>query len=231
VRLAEEYAAEFTLRGITARAVSTETPAAERSLYLGAFKRGQIQVLTNVNVLTEGFDDPATSCCILARGCGSPGLYLQMCGRILRPTAGKRDAILLDLRGVSHEHGRPEDDREYSLEGRGISLRDPNSYCPVCGAPRTPPEPCTSCGYAPSGEDASKPDSFTGDKLKPYHAFRQTDDDAKRVERLARWLTDAARKGHKPGAAKYKFSAVYGNWPTAVEMAAANALARSRGAA
>lgn len=213
VPLAEEYAGEFTMRGIAARTIHADTPWAERRMYLDAFARGAIRVLTNVYVLTEGFDDPGVSCCILARGCGSAGMYLQMIGRILRPAEGKRDAVLIDLRGVSHEHGRPEDSREYSLDGVGIRLRDPNSYCPVCGAPKEPGEPCAACGYVPSGEDSTKPDNVTGDAIKPWMRLRETDDSDKRAERLARWIAASRAKGYRDGYWKAKFNAVYGSWP------------------
>lgn len=224
VLLAEQYASEFAMHGVTARALSAETPWVERRLYIDAFRRGAVQVLVNVFVLTEGFDAPESDCCILARGAGSSGMYLQMIGRVLRPAPGKRDALVLDLRGVSHDHGLPSDEREYSLEGCGIRLRDPNSYCPVCGGLKPPGEPCGSCDYAPSGEDKAKPDVIKGVALKPYMRLRETDDDVKRAERLARWLRDCAIKGHKEGAAKHKFNAVYGHWPTGAMMAAARKL-------
>jgi DNA repair protein RadD len=208
VQLADEYAAEFTMRGIVARSISAETPLTERRMYIDAFRRGAVQVLTNCYVLTEGFDAPELSCVILARGCGSPGMYLQMIGRALRPAPGKTDALLLDLRGVSHDHGRPEDDREFSLDGRGIRLRDPNSYCPVCGAPRTPPDACESCGYAASGEDAAKPDVVTGDRLVKYARKRQESGED-RFATLVRWMRVAKEKGYKPGWLFAKWKAVY----------------------
>ena len=224
VQLADEYAQEFRLRGVEARALSNETPWGERQLYLGAFRDGQIRVLVNVYVLTEGFDDPGVSCCILARGCGSAGAYLQMVGRILRPDAGKTSALLLDLRGVSHEHGKPEDEREYSLNGKGIRLKDPNCYCPVCGCARTPGEGCAECGWVPAGEDTAKADRVTGDRLRPYHKLRETDDDQKRIVRLSRWLAEAQARSFKVGWAKHKFHVVYGAWPTTAQMLAARAL-------
>ncbi len=224
VALAESYAQEFSMRGYQAHAISAETPWAERRMWIDAFRRGTVKVLTSVAVLTEGFDAPETSCVILARGCGSAGLYLQMIGRGLRPAPGKSDCVILDLRGVSHEHGKPEDERDYSLDGVGIRLRDPNSYCPVCGVARTPPAPCEACGYAPSGEDLAKPDKFTGDPLVKYAKLRAEADDA-RAKRLARWIADAERKGHKPGAWKHKFNAVYGMWPSkALELTARAAM-------
>ena len=213
VPLAEQYAAEFRMQGISARAISAETPWGERRDAIAAFRRGEVRVLTNCYVLTEGFDAPELSCVVVARGCGSAGMWLQMVGRALRPAPGKRDALVLDLRGVSHEHGRPEDEREYSLSGTGIRLRDQQSYCPVCGAARTPPEPCESCGYVSEGDDTAKPDAIAGVALKPYMRLRETDDDGKRAERLARWMRDGAARGYKPGWAVAKFAAVYGGRP------------------
>ncbi len=231
VPLAEQYAAEFRMHGIEARCLTAETPWAERRMAIDAFRRGAIRVLVNVYVLTEGFDAPELSCVIVARGCGSAGMWLQMIGRALRPAAGKSDALVLDLRGVSHEHGLPEDDREYSLSGVGIRLRDPNSYCPVCGQPKEPGEACAACGYTPAG-DSDKPDTVKNVALKPYMRFRETDDDGKRSERLARWLLDGQRRGFKPGWAKNKFLGVYGSWPSGnVLRDALEKIEREKGAA
>lgn len=240
VELAEEYAAEFNLRGIKARALSDRTPWSQRREMIDAFRRGTLQVLVNVYVLTEGFDAPEASCCILSRGAGSQGLYIQMVGRILRPCGKcaaclarnrgtgndpcttKPDALLIDLRGVSHEHGHPEDDREYSLEGRGIRLRDPNSYCPVCQQIKTPGEPCSYCPYKPSGESRALPDKVVGVELKPYYRVAsEKDDDDRRAARLAKWIAYARRMEFKDGWWKAKFHAVFGSWPNAkVTMAA-----------
>lgn len=229
VQLSDQYASEFTMNGLRAMALSADTPLAERRMILDAFKRGGLDVIVNVFVLTEGFDDPGVSCCIIARGCGSAGMYLQMIGRVLRPAPGKTDAILIDLRGVSHEHGRPEADREFSLDGKGIRLRDPNSYCPVCGAPKVPGENCASCGYEPSGGDETgKPDKVTGDALKPWMRLRETDDDGTKVKRLARWIEASRAKGYKDGFWRNKYAAIYGARPSAsmVDMAIADISAR-----
>jgi superfamily II DNA or RNA helicase len=222
VELADEYTAEFRLRGIEARCIHGETPWAERSLYIDAFRRGTIPVLVNVFVLTEGFDAPETSCVILARGCSSAGTYLQMIGRALRPATGKRSALLLDLRGVSHELGEPADERVYSLDGKGIRLRDENVYCPTCGSPREVGEPCPSCGWKPSVDEA-RPDRVTGDPLVKFAAKRAEDEDA-RAATLARWMRTAHEKGYKPGWLRAKYAAVYGAPPSPDLVAAARQL-------
>lgn len=212
VAQANIHADEFNAKGIVARVITGDMPWAERTLYLEAFRSGQVQVLVNVYVLTEGFDVPATSCVILARGCGTSGTYIQMVGRALRPAPGKKDAVILDLHGVSHMHGHPEDDRKYQLDGRGILRGDDinvaQSYCRVCGAPIEPGTPCDECGTAPKAIAYS----VTGEKLVPY-ARKRAEGADDRAKTLAKWLGIAKSKGYKTGWAYWKYSAVYGCRP------------------
>lgn len=108
-----------------------------------------VRVLINVHVLTEGWDDPATAVCILARKAGHAGTFLQMVGRVLRPAPGKQHATLVDLCGSSLIHGTPDIDREYSLDGNGIRRADdrlPIRQCPACGAVFVSAEACPECG-------------------------------------------------------------------------------------
>ncbi|MEU5668708.1 DEAD/DEAH box helicase, partial [Streptomyces longwoodensis] len=87
-----------------------------------------VQVLTNCMVLTEGFDAPHTSCAVIARPTKSPGLYVQMVGRALRPAPGKRDALLLDVLGASTRHKLASmvdlTSREISEHATSKSLRE-----------------------------------------------------------------------------------------------------------
>lgn len=228
VELANEYTAAFRARGVEARCVHGETPWGERAKVLEAFRAGRVRVLVNVQVLTEGFDAPEASCAILARGCGTAGLYLQIVGRILRSARGKVDALLIDLRGVSHELGRPDDDRVFSLDGRGIRAKDDAVYCPVCGALRTPGEGCNACGWQPAAEP-TKPDSIVNAPLVKYAAKRRESDED-RASTLARWLLDAKTRGYKPGWAFGKYRAVYGGPPSMAIRSAAYGAARGAAA-
>lgn len=207
------FAAAFNQAGIQAEHIDGTTPVAVRRGILERFRTGQTRVLTNVYVLTEGFDDPGASACILARGCGSPGMYLQIAGRILRPAPGKTDAVLVDLRGVSHVHGKPEDERVYSLDGKGIRVAEDDDlrFCRVCGS-SLEDYPCGSCGATLEVGEAA-PSQVTGDKLEPY-AAKRAEGYLARVETLSRWVLTGSRLGYKPGFAKVKFKAVYGVWPS-----------------
>lgn len=86
---------------ITAETVHGALPKEERALILKRFATGDVQVVTNCMVLTEGFDEPRASCVVVARPTTSAPLYTQMVGRVLRPYPGQRDALLLDVVGVT----------------------------------------------------------------------------------------------------------------------------------
>jgi superfamily II DNA or RNA helicase len=88
----------------TAKLIHGGTPADERREILAAFERGDVQVLVNCMVLTEGTDLPRASCVVIARPTAHSGLYIQMVGRVLRLYPGKTDALVLDVVGASHRH-------------------------------------------------------------------------------------------------------------------------------
>ena len=157
VEAAYALAEQFTAKGYPAACVEGDTPADERDAILDRFARGELQILTNVLCLTEGWDCPSVSCAILARGCSATGTFLQMVGRVLRPSpeTGKVDALVLDLRGVVHDHGLPDQGRTFSLEGRAISGGDaPVRTCPECEhvIPLCS-RACPECGAALSTSD------------------------------------------------------------------------------
>jgi superfamily II DNA or RNA helicase len=132
VDAAQELAEEITAEGANAAAIWGDMRDDDRESALAGFASGAIATLTNVFVLTEGWDCPRAEVCILARGCDHVGTYLQMVGRVLRPYPGKAGALLVDLRGVVHRHGYPDEIRQYSLNGRAISGAGPTKDCPEC---------------------------------------------------------------------------------------------------
>lgn len=72
-----------------------------RAKALSDFREGRTHVLTNVGVLTEGFDDPGVSCIAMARPTRSEGLYAQCVGRGTRLAPAKKDCLILDFVDVS----------------------------------------------------------------------------------------------------------------------------------
>jgi ATP-dependent helicase IRC3 len=87
--------------GVSSGMVHGEMPLELRAKTLAEFREGRIQVLTNVAVLTEGFDDPEVSCIAMARPTRSEGLYAQCVGRGTRLFQGKKDCLILDFVDLS----------------------------------------------------------------------------------------------------------------------------------
>ncbi len=88
--------------GVPAGLVHGAMPADVRARALDDFRAERTQVLTNVAVLTEGFDDPGVSCVAMARPTRSEGLYAQCVGRGTRLAPGKKDCLVLDFVDLSN---------------------------------------------------------------------------------------------------------------------------------
>lgn len=96
VQHAEALAATLTTEGTSASAISGNTPAAERRRLIEDFRSGEVRVLTNFNVLSQGFDAPKVGAVYVCRPTFSPNRYLQMIGRGLRgPLNGGNDEVLI----------------------------------------------------------------------------------------------------------------------------------------
>jgi len=106
---------EFVKSGVRAEHIDATTPKAEREATLARLASGEIELVTNCMVLTEGWDMPEVGACILARPTRKMGLYRQMIGRVLRPAPNKADAIVLDHSGAVFRHGFAEDHVEWTL--------------------------------------------------------------------------------------------------------------------
>jgi DNA repair protein RadD len=207
----EALCAEFQAAGVRAAHLDGTTPEDERESILVALELGRIQVVCNVGVLCEGWDQPRVKCCVMARPTLSLTLYMQCVGRILRPWEGVVP-IVLDHASNTERHGLPHEDRVWSLEGKVQRIATTTSYhvckgcfayvtgspCPLCGhvAPpvqarelRTAPGALVAVGSAPGGK---------GDDRRAYFD--------KQVER-------ARHQGFKPGFASAKYKEKYGEWP------------------
>lgn len=148
----KHVAAQFNAAGIRAAHVDGETDTLERDAAVALFQKGQIQVLTNVELFGEGFDLPALEVSILLRPTQSLGLYLQQVGRALRPSPGKDCALILDHVGNCERHGLPDEPREWSLAGRDARKKNSENgpsvrICPKCFAAQFPGPACRFCGH------------------------------------------------------------------------------------
>ena len=101
VNHARNLARALNVIGVPAGIVHGAMASADRAKALADFRCGRTQVITNVAVLTEGFDDPGVACVAMARPTRSEGMYAQCIGRGTRLAEGKRDCLILDFVDVS----------------------------------------------------------------------------------------------------------------------------------
>lgn len=101
VRHAENLCSALNSLGLRSGMVCGEMPKPDRIRALRMFREGQFQVLTNVGVLTEGFDDPGVSAIAMVRPTRSESLYLQCVGRGMRLGPGAKDCLVLDFVDLS----------------------------------------------------------------------------------------------------------------------------------
>lgn len=101
---AHALAEAFRAAGVRAEALSGETPWEERRDLLARYTAGEVEVITNCMVLTEGTDLPRTGCILHAKPTQSATLYEQMTGRGLRLFPGKDACIVIDVVDVSRRH-------------------------------------------------------------------------------------------------------------------------------
>ena len=104
---AVEIAGYYSSHGVRAVAISSRTAAAERARLIGEFRCGGIDVLVNVDIFSEGFDCPDVEVIQLARPTLSLAKYLQMVGRGLRPSRGKKCCTIIDNVGLHRVFGLP----------------------------------------------------------------------------------------------------------------------------
>ena len=162
VEHSKHVAAEFNANGIPAAHIDGGTDDAERDKAIIDFANGKILVITNVNILSEGFDlasiaqqDVTIDCVVDLAPTQSLVNALQRWGRALRPAAGKT-AVLLDHAGNVMRHGLPDEDRSWTLEGVKKKKRKTEDddeedikvkCCPDCFSIHEPQPVCPNCGH------------------------------------------------------------------------------------
>lgn len=104
VESAHEVSAALVDAGAQSAVVIGTTPRHDREAIYEAFRRGDLNVIVSVSVLTEGFDMPSVDCVLMARPTKLAHVYVQAAGRGLRPSPGKTDCLILDVVGVSRMH-------------------------------------------------------------------------------------------------------------------------------
>ncbi len=162
VDMSQAFAERLRKRGIQSAHLDGDTDKDKvRRPMLRQYAEGKLRVISNMGVLIEGFDAPATGAIFFARPTQSRTLFTQAVGRGLRPFPGKHDCLLVDL--------TVNDTRALevgSLLGRMV-------ICPKCKAEHyAAMKTCPNCGYtrtwkerAKQGESVIADDPMTGGRL------------------------------------------------------------------
>jgi superfamily II DNA or RNA helicase len=196
----------FRIAGVRSAHLDGTTPEGEREELLGALDSGELQVLINVDVLSEGFDQPSLKYIISARPTLSLIKWIQQCGREMRPWNGIRP-VIADHAGNTDRHGAPHLDRNWVLGGTpSLVEKNPYRMCPRCYA-YVKFQTCELCGFTPPVEERPAVRQDTTAVL-----VEKKMEDVKRADFLA-FLQTASARGFKPGWAGMQWQKKYGDWP------------------
>src|SRR5699024_3607361 len=149
VEASKQTAYEFSQAGIQAAHIDGNTPKNERDEIIEQFRIGEIKLLSNVDIIGEGFDVPDCSTVIMLRPTQSLSLYIQQAMRGMRYREGKTSIIIDHVDNV-RRHGLPDAERKWSLQGMikqeseaEIKIKECEScfgvylakylICPLCG--------------------------------------------------------------------------------------------------
>lgn len=107
VEHAEALAAVLTVEGIPSAAISGKTDLGHRRSIIEDFRNGRIRVLTNFDVLTQGFDAPKVDAVYVCRPTFSPNKYIQMIGRGLRGplNGGSEEVLIVNVKDNLDQYG------------------------------------------------------------------------------------------------------------------------------
>ncbi len=216
--------------GLPAEHVDGTTPATERDATFKRFASGVTTIVSNVGIVTEGFDVPDCSCVLLARPTQSVSLYLQMVGRGLRSAPGKTRCLVLDCGSNWKRIGWPTKDREWALTTTAQEAKKAKDEAAVlmrnCGAcfrvwdGGNPA--CPYCGWVKPGKPVAV-------RARGRRVITVTQDEMGVASRLdpaivshLRWLwVQQARSKYKNGWVLHRFEGKHGRMPVAEELLAA----------
>jgi len=212
----------FRQNGVSSGHIDSEMNELDRETQLANLNSGKIKILSNCQILTEGWDQPKISCVIIARPTKSYPMYLQMIGRTLRPYPNKKDTLIIDHSGCVYEHGFPEDAGNWTLSTKKPKTKDKiKDPQPIEKQPFT----CVRCDtvYAPNRDDYACPNCaliptkkerivlISEGRLVEMPKTKPNANDKNNF--YAQLLFYCRQKGYKEGWASHTFKQKYGHFP------------------
>lgn len=216
VKHSMEMARKFCDNGIEAVHIDGSTPKFERDRIIENFRRGVIDILCNVDLISEGFDVPDCECVILLRPTQSLTLYIQQSMRCMRYKPGKR-AVIIDHVGNYARFGMPDADRTWTLEAKKKTVKHVEKseevkikQCPECfyvfkpfDSENKPVMKCPNCGYEFPIKERSEIEEEASElhKIEGFVLDFKTPAECNSFSELREY---AISHGYKPGWAYYQ---------------------------
>lgn len=236
---AQHVMESYLAAGVPAEMLDGTMSNVERDAIIERLRSGKTLVVTAVNLLIEGLDVPGIETVQWLRPTQSLTVYLQGIGRGFRPAPGKEKLLILDHVGNWERHGLPDDEREWSLEGRKGRKRkqgddEPDVKIQMCkqcfNVFRSGVDACPKCGAPVEKIGVRKIEEVAGE-------LERVDLEKERKERrqlqgAARSLADLVAIGKQRGMknpaawAASVYCARQGKKPTRADYKAANDAAR-----
>jgi len=217
VKHAKDVAEDFRNAGYAGSDIDGGMDDVERDAVLKAFEEDRVQILTSCDLVSEGFDLPSVEVAILLRPTKSLGLFLQQCGRAIRPHPDKEKTIILDHAGNTARHGFIDDERDWSLADGFIANRGKNGEkvvsvrtCTACFAVHKPTPTCPMCGhvYPITARKVKHVDGDLVETRRDGEAANETAEDM--MQKKFTVLTSVARKRGYNNPTQWAFNVICG---------------------
>lgn len=205
----EEMAHRFREAGIPAAHIDGDTPKKLRAGIIQDFREGNIQIICNVDLISEGFDVPDCGCCILLRPTKSLTLFIQQSMRSMRYVPGKR-AVIIDHVGNVHRFGLPDQDRAWSLDPKPDKAKENLVHvrqCPECYFTHNSAPVCPNCGHVYQKTKEEILEEKKEQELVRIERKVAMIDSAEECSSAKELFALAKKKGYKPGWAYHQAKA------------------------
>lgn len=213
VDFAKKVAEMFNQAGVPAAEADAKTPAKQREQVMSDFKSGKIQVLTNCDLISEGFNVPDCSCVVLLRPTKSLVLYIQQAMRCMRYQPDKQAVIIDQVRNFE-QFGLPTDNRQWTLKDRKKPKDNDDepslTTCPKCFMVMLSTDSeCPNCGYVvpvkrSKRQEPTENKAQTLTEIKPIKVSYLLGKNLAELATMDELKEYAKVKGYKPGWVYYQ---------------------------
>lgn len=138
IAFSKQIAQQFRDAGINAAHCDSKTPQRERDKIMTDFKKGTLKVLSNCDLISEGYNVPDCSCVIMIRPTESLVLFIQQSMRCMRFKPDKQ-ATIIDHVANYTRFGLPNTPHKWTLKDREKKKKSTNT------AVETPIKQCAFC--------------------------------------------------------------------------------------